>query len=106
MIHRTRKTDLTPLAFDCGRLCGSHCCQGGADAGMRLFPGETADSGFTVRDTADGGRLLLCGGHCDRRVRPLACRIFPLFPISAMTDGSAPDSIRARLRSARSSAPA
>ena len=80
MIRRTRESDLTPLAFDCGRLCGSRCCQGGADAGMRLFPGEAADSGFTVRDTADGGRLLLCGGHCDRRVRPLACRIFPLFP--------------------------
>ena len=27
------------------------------------------------------GTLLVCGGKCDRKDRPLACRIFPLIPI-------------------------
>lgn len=81
MIRRPRREeDITPLTFDCGLLCGSRCCKGGKDAGMRLFPGETPDGSFTVQKTPDGGRLLLCGGHCDRKVRPLSCRIFPLFP--------------------------
>ena len=25
--------------------------------------------------------MLLCEGQCDRRTRPLACRIFPLLPV-------------------------
>lgn len=82
--------DLTPLDMDCGALCGAACCRdSGADgeAGMRLFPGEREalealtheTDGFSVRP-AEGGELLVCAGHCRRGVRPLACRIFPLFP--------------------------
>lgn len=26
--------------------------------------------------------MLVCRGECDRRKRPLACRIFPLFPLA------------------------
>ena len=29
---------------------------------------------------AEGGTLLVCGGRCRRSERPLACRLFPLFP--------------------------
>lgn len=74
---------VTPLKRDCGAVCDAACCrecdpQGGA-SGMRLFPGETAAVGFTIADTPSG-RLLLCGGRCAREERPLACRLFPLFP--------------------------
>lgn len=74
---------VTPLAVDCGQLCGGACCKGGDEpVGMRLFPQEEAVAceGFCVTDTPDGGRLLTCDGRCDRAARPLACRLFPLFP--------------------------
>ncbi len=80
--------DLTPLRRDCGHVCGAACCgsclPGGEEAGMRLFPGEetllASRAGFRITAAAGGERLLLCGGSCDRRLRPLACRLFPLFP--------------------------
>ena len=68
----------TPLPEDCGTLCGKACCRGDHTQGMRLFPHETTALPQTV--TADGGRLVTCSGTCNREVRPLACRIFPLFP--------------------------
>lgn len=75
--------ELTPLTTDCGAVCGGRCCRESADSeGMLLFPGEEtllAGDGYTIRP-ADGGWLLTCGGTCDRTRRPLACRIFPLFP--------------------------
>lgn len=70
--------DLTPLTADCGQVCGKACCQGDDTQGMRLFPHES--SALTVTDTEDGGRLAVCSGDCCRAERPLACRIFPLFP--------------------------
>ena len=76
--------DVTPLATDCGQVCDGRCCHESADSeGMLLFPGEEvllADAGYTIRP-AEGGYLLTCGGTCDRSLRPLSCRIFPLFPI-------------------------
>ena len=76
--------DLTPLTTDCGAVCGGRCCRESADSeGMLLFPGEEillADAGYTIRP-AEGGYLLTCDGTCDRTLRPLACRIFPLCPI-------------------------
>ena len=79
--------ELTPLAADCGAVCGGACCRDtGEDNGMLLFPGEREflaaawpDAAF--RQTAGGGWLLTCDGACDRRMRPLSCRIFPLFPM-------------------------
>ena len=75
--------DLTPLTTDCGAVCDGRCCHESADSeGMLLFPGEEillADTDFTIRPAA-GGCLLTCSGTCDRTRRPLACRIFPLFP--------------------------
>ncbi len=85
----------TPLPVDCGELCNSACCHGD-DSGMLLFPGEKEvykllnPPSMRIEDTDleydYNGRthktpILFCGGECDRYVRPLACRIFPLTPV-------------------------
>lgn len=80
--------NLTPLKTDCGRLCQGACCRGDENTGMLLFPGEEAlykdctfarvvETGFSLG--AAPALLLVCEGSCDRKNRPLACRLFPLF---------------------------
>ena len=80
--------DLTPLKTDCGRLCQGVCCRGDEATGMLLFPGEEAlyegcaFARVVPTDFSLGGtpaQLLICDGRCDRKNRPLACRLFPLF---------------------------
>ena len=71
--------ELTPLRVDCGVTCGGACCKGDGDTGMRLFPHE--ESSLPVRELENGVRLVVCDGVCDRRERPLACRLFPFFPV-------------------------
>ncbi len=84
--------DITPLSVDCGQLCNGACCAVTDEiTGMYLFPGEEVmykplpdwaeihDTYFTY----DGGKevnLITCPGICDRKLRPLSCRIFPLVP--------------------------
>ena len=79
---------LTPVkGADCGRLCDKICCQGDT-AGMLLFPGEEdilgGVPGFDIEEIeymdTPGIKLLMCGGECDRDLRPFACRIFPVAP--------------------------
>jgi hypothetical protein len=70
--------DLTPLTVDCGVLCEGACCKGDKNKGMILFPYE--ETVLSVTKTEFGGRLAVCDGKCDRKNRPLACRIFPFFP--------------------------
>ena len=98
---------LTPLKTDCGRLCQGACCQGDEATGMLLFPGEEAlyancafarvmPTGFSL-----GGlpaRLLICDGHCERAMRPLACRLFPL-TLTFKPDGSTRLRMDARAKS-------
>ena len=88
--------DCTPLTADCGRLCGAACCRGDEATGMLLFPGEEtlyAPCDFARVLPASfslGGQpaqLLVCQGRCDRKNRPLACRLFPLF-LTFKPDGS------------------
>lgn len=80
----------TPLETDCGLLCGAACCEG-EERGMLLYPGEEAlfarpfgwgrvlSAGFSLGG-GQGALFLTCQGACDRRERPLACRMFPLVP--------------------------
>ena len=78
--------DVTPLKTDCGKVCGARCCRSmeGEETGMLLFPGEEAfyrdKPGWEIRQ-AEAGPLVICPGSCDRKERPLACRIFPLLPV-------------------------
>jgi hypothetical protein len=81
---------LTPLKFDCGKLCNQACCQGSEDAGMWLFPGEeeilAGETSFEIRPMKRqllNGKFLqwgICHRSCNREMRPLSCRIFPLVP--------------------------
>ncbi len=76
---------VVPLTTDCGAVCDGRCCRPSEQSGgMLLFPGEElllqGQTGFTVQKTP-AGTLLTCAGRCDRAMRPLACRMFPLFPL-------------------------
>ena len=91
---------VTPLRKDCGLLCARACCQGSdhETLGMYLFPGEeimfkndkNAKAYFKIIQTelrvsgeSEKGQavlLLSCEGRCDRNLRPIACRLFPLIP--------------------------
>ena len=74
--------DLTPLPADCGTVCAAACCLGGENDGMLLFPGVAARLGGDGCIREENGRtLFVCNGRCDRRRRPLSCRLFPLFPL-------------------------
>ena len=72
--------------FDCGKLCGGHCCKGDEDTGMWLFPGEEElyenNPDFTVKETEgnQGYKMIVCNGSCNRNERPIACRIYPFYP--------------------------
>lgn len=84
---------VTPLGFyDCGRLCDGLCCRGDCK-GMWLYPGEEElfrnKEGFEVCETEGnyGYPMVICSGECDRDERPIACRIFPLFPIVTEEEG-------------------
>ncbi len=75
-------SDITPLRDDCGLLCNGKCCKGSSEDGMLLFPGEEKyfenDPSFVIK-MSEHGKTLICNGVCDRKKRPIACRIFPLF---------------------------
>lgn len=81
----------TPVMFDCGSLCSSSCCQNNG-LGMLLFPYEeifmaSLNNDFIIKDSnidIEGYKvkLLYCSGTCERSVRPVSCRIFPLFPFA------------------------
>lgn len=83
---------VTPLQSDCGALCGKACCNSpDDDAGMYLFPGEEVMFAenqpwlkIEVSDFTYGNNkpvlIAICTDQCQRELRPLACRIFPLTP--------------------------
>ena len=86
---------LTPLKGDCGRACNKACCEGDKDGdGMYLFPFEeelytALPSWASISETDfeyDKNKfapLFSCDGICERSMRPLSCRIFPLTPYIA-----------------------
>lgn len=78
----------TPLAGDCGRLCGAACCGSDDDGrgGVALLPGEAEllegiDWGHIELDAAMGAPMLVCDSPCERSRRPFLCRVFPLCPV-------------------------
>jgi len=82
--------DVTPLSKDCGVLCDPACCKDGdEETGMLLFPFEeeflkNADFGRIENTSCEYGeessaKIFFCN-RCNRSLRPLACRIFPLMP--------------------------
>ncbi|MCL1793237.1 MAG: hypothetical protein FWG34_05150 [Oscillospiraceae bacterium] len=86
---------LTPLkSADCGKLCDKICCKGDK-AGMLLFPGEESIfgeiAGFWIEEIeymeTPKIKLLMCDGECERAIRPLACRIFPVAPLAGKNGG-------------------
>ena len=89
-----------PLSYDCGRLCGSRCCKGSDNTGMWLFPDEEKllkdTAGFEIKDCESnfGYKMLVCRGFCERKTRPLSCRIFPYFPMISGGDFDARADIR------------
>ena len=80
----------TPLEYDCGKICGGKCCKGDNKTGMLLFPGEEnlIDSNINIIENENGDKLAVCDGKCDRNKRPLACRIYPLFPVIKYSEGT------------------
>ncbi len=78
---------VTPLTYDCGKLCSGRCCKGDGDTGMWLFPYEEEIikdiEGFEIKDCDgnNGYQMVVCEGYCDRKTRPLSCRIYPFFPM-------------------------
>lgn len=80
----------TPLGCaDCGLACGAVCCTDKTGEGMELFPYEkdilNCVAGFSITDGEVP--LLSCTGRCPRDMRPLACRIYPLFPLVVNDEG-------------------
>lgn len=82
--------NVTPIKKDCGILCGGICCEDGEEkTGMLLFPFEEkiiSGKGYEIeKSNCEYGDdktapILFCSGYCDRKFRPLSCRIFPLTP--------------------------
>lgn len=70
---------------DCGAICGRACCRPDEDMGLYLMPHEINME--TIHDAnfrwhRDRRRYFIqCDGTCDRRFRPLQCRIYPLMPV-------------------------
>ncbi len=80
----------TPLGkTDCGEVCSAACCTDTLGDSMELFPYEKelfeALDGFEVIDGETP--LVKCSGSCSRCERPLACRIYPLFPLVVEDEG-------------------
>lgn len=75
---------VTPLGTaDCGLCCNAVCCSDKLGDSMELFPdeeklfGNSEDFEVTLGEIA----TVKCNGFCHRNERPLACRIYPLFPL-------------------------
>ncbi len=74
--------NVTPVKYDCGKICNKKCCKGNDNDGMLLFPGEEEifyqNENFEVYfDNRYDNLAVRCKGSCCRNERPLSCRIFP-----------------------------
>ena len=96
-----RLDEVSPVDFDCGKLCGEVCCkdlqEGEGDLVLYLLPGEELmyedsdefelyyiDSSEIKYPHSWKGQIYLvkCVNppKCDRSIRPIQCRTFPLIP--------------------------
>ena len=98
-----RLDEVTPVDFDCWKLCGEVCCVYDADEThteelvLYLLPGEelmyedSPDFELYYMDSSeiryphswkDNIYLVKCKNppRCDRSIRPIQCRTFPLVP--------------------------
>ena len=98
-----RLDEVSPVDFDCGKLCGEVCCVYDADEShteelvLYLLPGEelmyegSPDFELYYLDSSeiryphswkDSIYLVKCINppKCDRSIRPIQCRTFPLVP--------------------------
>jgi len=98
-----RLDEVTPVDFDCGKLCGEVCCVYDADethteelvlyllAGEELMYEDSPDFELYYMDSSeiryphswkDNIYLVKCKNppRCDRSIRPIQCRTFPLVP--------------------------
>ena len=98
-----RLDEVTPVDFDCGKLCGEVCCVYDADEThteelvLYLLPGEelmyedSPDFELYYMDSSEiryphswkeNIYLVKCKNppRCDRSIRPIQCRTFPLVP--------------------------
>ena len=99
-----RLDKVSPVDFDCGKLCGEVCCVYDADDSHKeeelvlyLLPGEellyedSPEFELYYVDSSqiryphswkDGIYLVKCVNppRCDRSIRPIQCRTFPLVP--------------------------
>ena len=78
----------TPIRTDCGALCGAACCLPDEDGqgGVWLLEPEIrrvegAAWARIDRQADPVAPLLLCREMCERSLRPLCCRVFPLAPV-------------------------
>ena len=81
----------TPLGRnDCGSVCEAYCCSDALGDSMELFPYEKElFESFKDFEVLDGEiPTVKCNGTCERGNRPLACRIYPLFPLVVSEDGT------------------
>ncbi|MDO5022168.1 MAG: hypothetical protein Q4E07_02360 [Eubacteriales bacterium] len=93
---------VTPLNKNCGNICGAKCCQSSdAGDGMLLFPGEETlypkkSKMFSISKIKEPffSFYITCDGTCDRALRPLACRFFPLIPFAEEKNGKIISGIR------------
>lgn len=92
--------EVSPVDFDCGKLCGAACCGTAQNdyetnqLGLYLMPGEelmyeNSDDFelYCINSDdedyfQDGLYLVACKNppHCNREIRPIQCRTFPLIP--------------------------
>ena len=90
--------EVSPVPFDCGRICGSACCISESDDdGIFLLPGEEMlhdredwesweivdTEHFAVPESWNKKAVFVTckkNGVCDRKRRPIQCRTFPLVP--------------------------
>ncbi|MCR5304662.1 MAG: hypothetical protein K6E33_08885 [Lachnospiraceae bacterium] len=91
---------VNPVLFDCGKICGSSCCDvdNYKDMGMYLLPGEekvhdmedpcfewlTDDAGDLGFPPSWKGKVYFIKCHgtflCEREKRPIQCRTYPAAP--------------------------